>query len=622
MNFIGVKMKKQVIYILTSQSFETLVNIGVSDNIDEELSRLNSLSDVSLPFYVYAIYETEKPIQSLKGILLLLELVSSEKVKMPKGCSTKQGFVGVSPEKAFDVCKQIAAITKDSKKLKKVSAAKSTMPTLKFQQLNIPVGSELVFTKDNSIVCKTIDSEKSVEFAGKRWVLSEFANIVFAIKYAFKGQIQNETMYFTYKGTTLSKLTEEIYKIKPSVQLSTTSEVSEKRKAGRPKRIVAESVESKPIESKPIETVDKPIEKPTQPKAPKVEKKPNHTTANTPRALFRFGMLNIPVGTTLTFSLDEKITCRTTDLESGVEYKGETYKLSGLAKKILLDEFKKDMPGSQGAFFFHYNGEKLSVLRKRMEENTGVTKTATAPQKTATKSDSKPTSTTGGKRPYAPRKEFMTFKLLKIPVGSVLTFVYDDLMTCTTVDDINQVSYQGQTYGLSRLAKKLIADKTGKNLAGPQGGYFFRYKGVKLTRHRVLLERSGEIPNVKPVGRQREDQVKNTVAKEKSKSAKKEVISRSTRLTFAMLNIPVGSKLRFVNDESVICHTINEISGVRYQHREYTLTGLAKKLILDKMGKEMYAPQGGAFFKYKGKKLIDLRKVIESGGITESNEEE
>jgi plastocyanin len=603
-------MKKQVIYILTSQSFVGLVKIGVSDNIDEELTKLNSLSDVALPFYVYAIYETEKPLQSLKGILHLSELVASEKVKMPKSCSARQGFLGVSPEKAFDICKQVATLTKDAKKLKRVSVEKSTMPSLKFQQLNIPVGSELTFTKDNSIVCKTVDNDKSVEYGGKRWTLSEFTNIVFMIKYAFKGQIQNEAMYFTYKGTTLSKITEEIYNIKPTVQLSTTADVSEKRKAGRPKKVVAE-----PVVTQTRDTVTKSI-----------EKKETKPTDKQNRAFFKFSMLDIPIGTTLTFALDEKITCRTIDLESSVEYQGEQYKLSGLAKKILREKYNKNLPGSQGAYFFHYKGEKLSVLRKRMEENSGEKLTKTTPKKVVNVSENKP-KPTGEKRAYAPRKEPMTFKMLKIPVGSQLTFVYDEKIVCTTVDDANQVSYQGEIYGLSNLAKRLIATNKGRELAGPQGGYFFRYNGVKLTRIRVLLERSGDIPNTEPIGKRKmenaEKQPKAAVSKSKGKKkAKKEANTRSTRLTFAMLNIPVGSKLRFVNDESVICHTVNDISSVRFQHKEYTLTGLAKKLILDKMGKDMYAPQGGAYFKYKGKKLIDIRKLIESGGNTDSNEEE
>jgi hypothetical protein len=614
--FIGAKMKKQVIYILTNQSFEGLIKIGVSDNIDEELTKLNSLCDVSLPFYVYAIYETEKPLQSLKGILPLLEMVASEKVKMPKGCSMKQGFYAVSAEKAFEISKQVASITKDGKKLKKVSETKSTIPTLKFQQLNIPVGSELVFTKDNTIVCKTIDSDKNVEFGGKRWNLCEFTNLVFMIKYAFKGQIQNETMYFTYKGKTLSQITEEIYNIKPTVQVSTSEPNSEKRKAGRPKRI-----ENEPVVAPTKVTENKPIEKTVSPKVKEKKSKEN-------RPFFRFDMVHIPIGSTLTFAMDEKITCRTIDMESGVEYNGEKYKLSGLAKKILQEKFNKNLPGSQGAYFFHYNGEKLSTLRKRLEAK----QTESIDKKVEKKSESKPKGK-GEKRAYAPRKEQMSFKMLQIPVGSQLTFVYDELMTCTTVDEHNKVSYQGEVYGLSNLAKKLINIKTGKELAGPQGGYFFRYNGVKLTRIRVLLERSGEITNTEPIGKRNLENAEkkvtngNIVAKPKSikskkKDLKRDVHKRSTRLTFAMLNIPIGSKLRFVNDESVICHTTNDISSVRYQHKEYTLTGLAKKLILDKMGKDMYAPQGGAYFKYKGKKLVDLRKLVENGRNTDSNDEE
>lgn len=41
------------------------------------------------------------------------------------------------------------------------------MPSLTFAMIDIPVGSELVYVKDSSIVAKTIDLKNKVEYKGK-----------------------------------------------------------------------------------------------------------------------------------------------------------------------------------------------------------------------------------------------------------------------------------------------------------------------------------------------------------------------------------------------------------------------------------------------------------------------
>ena len=80
-----------------------------------------------------------------------------------------------------------------------------------------------------------------------------------------------------------------------------------------------------------------------------------------------------------------------------------------------------------------------------------------------------------------PKKGNLTFRLLGIPIGSTLCLAKDPRITCTTADDINQVSYKGQLYSLSKLAAKLLG-------YGPlQGGKYFKYQGEVLTDMRERL---------------------------------------------------------------------------------------------------------------------------------------
>ena len=80
------------------------------------------------------------------------------------------------------------------------------------------------------------------------------------------------------------------------------------------------------------------------------------------------------------------------------------------------------------------------------------------------------------------------------------------------------------------------------------------------------------------------------------------VVPKADRLTFKMLNIPIGSTLVYVPDNSITCTTVDNNSTVIYKGKNYKLSGLVKYL------KNGGSWQGGNFFMYNGKKLTDIRK--------------
>lgn len=90
-------------------------------------------------------------------------------------------------------------------------------------------------------------------------------------------------------------------------------------------------------------------------------------------------------------------------------------------------------------------------------------------------------STFGGTEIYPNNKRIhrepnLTFKMLGIPIGSILTYVDDPDIACMTVDEKSTVMHHGKYYTLSNLACIL---KGGKKHW--QGGLCFRYRGVRLT---------------------------------------------------------------------------------------------------------------------------------------------
>lgn len=76
-------------------------------------------------------------------------------------------------------------------------------------------------------------------------------------------------------------------------------------------------------------------------------------------------------------------------------------------------------------------------------------------------------------------------------------------------------------------------------------------------------------------------------------------------LTFEMLGIPIGSTLTFTKNTTITCKTINEKNQVKYDEKTYSISALATELL------HTSAAQGGAYFTYQGKTLVQMREEIE-----------
>lgn len=83
-------------------------------------------------------------------------------------------------------------------------APKPKAKRLSFKELNIPKGSELHYTIDNSITAITADDVNKVSYQGKEYSLSGL------VKYLKHGGSWQGGCYFTYQGKTLVKIREEI----------------------------------------------------------------------------------------------------------------------------------------------------------------------------------------------------------------------------------------------------------------------------------------------------------------------------------------------------------------------------------------------------------------------------
>ena len=80
------------------------------------------------------------------------------------------------------------------------------------------------------------------------------------------------------------------------------------------------------------------------------------------------------------------------------------------------------------------------------------------------------------------KKSKFTFKALGIDIGEELEYIHDRTIKVIVADEIRHVTYKGETWTVSALAKKLL------NRAGEvQGTLHFSYKGEKLVDMRERL---------------------------------------------------------------------------------------------------------------------------------------
>lgn len=97
-----------------------------------------------------------------------------------------------------------------------------------------------------------------------------------------------------------------------------------------------------------------------------------------------------------------------------------------------------------------------------------------------------------------------------------------------------------------------------------------------------------------------------------------EQTSRRPPFKFSMINMPVGTELHFIHDDSCICITKDLNNKIEFEENEYSLSALATKLLVDKCGRSGdYTVQGPKYFTHQGQTLSDLRKIQERVEVDE-----
>lgn len=192
-------MAKGFIYIMTNPALKDMVKIGYATDVE---SRRKQLSTTALPYEyeIYATYETSGNLEDKKLHKMIDNLNPDLRI------SKNREFFVLSPEDAYELLESIATISGTKEKLKKVKIAptkkqKTKRPPVNFAKCNIPIGAELVYVEDSSVVAIVVD-ERKVQYNDEITSLS-------AISDRIKGYSTSGPTFFTYNGKTVSRIAEE-----------------------------------------------------------------------------------------------------------------------------------------------------------------------------------------------------------------------------------------------------------------------------------------------------------------------------------------------------------------------------------------------------------------------------
>lgn len=212
--------KHGVIYILTNPSFREYVKIGYANDIEKRLKQLNRSETIPFAFRVYATYTVTSRLTDLE-LHKLIDKLNPElrAIETFDGKERVKEFYAMSPEDAYSLLECIAKISGTEDRLKRLTPegheiideqiAEEVRETAKrgpfrFSACNIPVGSELVFTDDDTVRVTVVD-DRHVEYKGEITSVSALAQDLKGFDHPVQG-----TLWFTYNGEKLTDIRDRL----------------------------------------------------------------------------------------------------------------------------------------------------------------------------------------------------------------------------------------------------------------------------------------------------------------------------------------------------------------------------------------------------------------------------
>lgn len=197
------QIEKEVIYILTNECMPGLVKIGRTSTSVEK--RMKELYTTAVPFPFHCFYAAS--VQNAEFVEKKLHYAFGDH-RVP----TNREFFKIDPNRVKAVIEIVA--TKEMTPLNdpeftsEMKEYIARRPPFRFSLANVPIGAELRFVRDESIVCKVVD-DRSIEFQGAVKSLSAAASELLS-RYGCRSPQVQGPIYWLYEGETLEERRQRI----------------------------------------------------------------------------------------------------------------------------------------------------------------------------------------------------------------------------------------------------------------------------------------------------------------------------------------------------------------------------------------------------------------------------
>ena len=192
-----------IVYILTNEAMPGLIKIGLTNaTVEQRMLSLDTTS-VPLPFECYYAAQVSDSAKVERALHIGL---GDHRVR------NSREFFRMEPYRAKAILELLAiadvtpgnSVFAEPDDQEALTRAVALRPAFRFSMVNIPAGSVLNFTKDESITATVID-DKRIRFRDRETSLSAAAlEIVHELGYSWK-QIAGP-QWWLYEGVTLSEL--------------------------------------------------------------------------------------------------------------------------------------------------------------------------------------------------------------------------------------------------------------------------------------------------------------------------------------------------------------------------------------------------------------------------------
>jgi len=186
----------KIIYVLTNEAMPGYVKIGrTSSNLEQRIKDLSASTNIPIPFTCFYACTT-KNAQFVEH--QLHDAFDNNRI------NPKREFFQIAPERVVSALKLAAIedvtpkkdLVENPKDRQALISARKIREKFNFDMAKIPVGSELIFSRNENIRAKVIDSH-FIEYNGKKTSLSKSAQSTLGYDYGIAG-----TDYWTYEGET------------------------------------------------------------------------------------------------------------------------------------------------------------------------------------------------------------------------------------------------------------------------------------------------------------------------------------------------------------------------------------------------------------------------------------